>query len=147
MKIALICSHGGHLTEILYLMKAFEGNEVFFITYNSPRTSNLNQKKYLLNNIGTNPFRMLLAFFKFFRIFTKERPEAVLSTGSEIAIPGFYIAKLLGIRTIFIESWCRVRIPSFTGRAVYYISDLFLVQWPTLLEAYGSKAKYAGAVV
>ena len=62
MKIALVCSHGGHLTEILHIMEAFEGNETFFITYNNFRTENLDYDKYLMENIGTSPFKMAKAF-------------------------------------------------------------------------------------
>jgi len=137
MKIALVCSHGGHLTEMLYLMEAFEGHDVFFVTYDNPRTRALKYRKYLLKNIGTNPFRMIVALVKFLVIFKKERPKLVVSTGSEIAIPAFIIAKFLGIKTIFIESWCRVRTKSGTGRILYYIADLFLVQWPELAKVYG----------
>ena len=49
MKICLTCSHGGHLTEILQLMSAFEGHEIFFITYEGVRSSELN-KKYTMKN-------------------------------------------------------------------------------------------------
>jgi UDP-N-acetylglucosamine:LPS N-acetylglucosamine transferase len=147
MKIALVCSYGGHLTEILYLIDAFKDHEVFFVTYNNFRTRKLPYKKYLIKNIGTNIFLMIYAFFQIFIIFAKEKPDVVISTGSEIAIPAFIIAKLFGIKTIFIESWCRIKTRSGTGKIVYYLSDLFLVQWPQLLELYGKKAKYVGAVV
>lgn len=147
MKIALICSHGGHLTEILYLLDAFKGHEIFFITYENFRTENLNYKKYLLDNIGTSPVKMSKAFLNMFKILLKEKPDTIISTGSEIAIPAFIIAKFLRIRTIFIESWCRVKTKSMTGKIVYPISDLFLVQWPELLEIYGKKAKYKGAII
>lgn len=147
MKIALICSHGGHLTEILYLLEAFEGHEIFFVTYDSFRTKDLNYKKYLLENIGTDPLKMSKAFLQMFKILSKEKPDTIISTGSEIAIPAFIIAKFLKIRTIFIESWCRVKTKSGTGKIVYPLSDLFLVQWPELLELYGKKAKYKGAVI
>jgi len=147
MKLALVCSHGGHLTELMYLLDAFEGHETFFITYNNFRTEHLKQRKYLLENIGTNPLKMLKSFFKIGKILFKEKPDVIISTGSEIAIPAFMIAKMTGIRTIFIESWCRVRTKSGTGKIVYPLSDLFLVQWPELLEVYGKKAKYSGAVI
>ncbi|MDH7508575.1 MAG: PssD/Cps14F family polysaccharide biosynthesis glycosyltransferase [Methanomassiliicoccales archaeon] len=147
MKIALVCSHGGHLSEMLLLMEAFEGHEVFFITYQSPRTIALKHKKYLLENIGTNPLKMLHAFAKILIIFVKERPGLVISTGSEIAIPAFILAKLLRIRTVFIESWCRVKTKSGTGKILYHIADLFLVQCPELARIYGKRALYRGAVI
>lgn len=147
MKIALVCSHGGHLTEMLRLMEAFEGHEVFFVTYVSPRTKHLNYHNYLIENIGNSPLRMFVSFFKIASIFRKERPDLVLSTGSEIAIPAMLLAKVIGIRAIFIESWCRINTKSFTGRVMYYVADEFLVQWPQMLNVYGKKARFEGAVI
>ncbi len=146
MKICLVCSHGGHLSEILLLMEAFEGHETFFITYDSVRTREL-ERKYLLQNIGKNPLLMAYTFIPTFRILLKEKPKLIVSTGSEIAIPAFYLAKLFRIKTIFIESWTRVIQPTGTGRIVYPVSDVFLVQWERLLIKYGKKAKYEGAII
>jgi UDP-N-acetylglucosamine:LPS N-acetylglucosamine transferase len=128
-------------------MGAFEGHEVFFVTYDSPRTRTIKYEKYLLKNIGTNPFKMVVAFLDFFRIFINERPKVIISTGSEIAIPAFYIAKIFGIKTIYIESWCRIEVPSGTGKLIYPVSNIFLVQWPQLLNKYGSKARFEGAII
>ena len=147
MKICLVCSHGGHLSEMLQLKEAFEGHETFFITYDSPRTRALMERKYLLRNIGTNPLVMAQAFLSTLRILLKERPRLIVSTGSEIAIPAFYLAKVLRIKTIFIESWTRVDRPTGTGKIVYPVSDLFLVQWERLLSKYGKKARYEGAIL
>lgn len=146
MKICLTCSHGGHLTEVLQLMDAFEGQDIFFITYKGARSSELN-KKYTLNNLGKNPVRFLLSIPKVFSILLHEKPDIVISTGSEIAIPVFYTAKLLGIKTMFIESLCRVEEPSLSGKIVYPVSDVFLVQWKQLLSKFGKKAQYWGNVL
>ena len=131
---------------MLYLMEAFEKHEIFFISYDSVRTRELEQR-YLLRNIGKNPVLMAYTFFLMLRILLKEKPKIIVSTGSEIAIPAFYIAKVLGIKTIFIESWTRVLRPTGTGKIVYPIADKFLVQWEPLLEKYGNKAKYKGAII
>ncbi|ACS89075.1 Capsular polysaccharide biosynthesis protein [Thermococcus sibiricus MM 739] len=56
-------------------MDAFKGHEVFFITYDNFRTRQLPYKKYLLENIGTNPLKMLKAFLKIGKIIAKERPK------------------------------------------------------------------------
>jgi len=147
MKIGLVCSQGGHLTEMLCLMDAFEKHEFFFITYDTPTTKNLKYKKYLTKNIGTNPKKMLKVFFQTFKIIKKEKPDIIISTGSEIAIPVSFIAKMMHIKIIYIESWCRVKTKSATGRILYFISNVFLVQWPELTKKYGKKALYKGAVI
>lgn len=146
MKICLLCSHGGHLTEVLYIMEAFEGHETFFVTYDSVRTRQLD-RRYLLDNIGKNPWKMATAAVRILGILRNERPDVIVSTGSEIAIPAFYLAKLLRVKTIFIETWTRVEQPTGTGRLVYPVADVFLVQWERLLSKYGKKARYEGAIV
>jgi beta-1,4-N-acetylglucosaminyltransferase len=128
-------------------MEAFSGNDIFFITYESNRTRNLEQRNYLIENIGTSVSKMIFASFTIAGILLKEKPNIMVSTGSEIAIPAFYLAKLFRIRTIFIESWCRVKVPSGTGKLVYAVSDVFLVQWQQMLNAYGPKAEFMGAVI
>lgn len=85
--------------------------------------------------------------FSTFRILRKEKPDLIISTGAELAIPAFYLAKLFRIKTIFIESWTRVVQPTGTGRIVYPVSDVFLVQWEQLLSKYGKKARYEGAIL
>ncbi len=131
---------------MLHLMEAFEGHETFFITYDSVRTRQL-EHKYLLRNIGTNPLVMARAFMSTLIILLKEKPKLIVSTGSEIAIPAFYLARLFRAKTIFIESWTRVEQPTGTGRLVYPFSDIFLVQWERLLGQYGKKAKYEGTII
>lgn len=145
-KIGLVCSHGGHLTELLVLQEAWAGREVFWITYDAPRTRQL-RHAYRLRNIGTNPWLMLVATVRVAAILLRERPGLLISTGAEIAIPTFYIARLLGIRTIFIEVWTRVRRPTGTGRLVYPVSDRFFVQWPELRPRYGRRARFVGGLL
>lgn len=149
MKIGLICSHGGHLTETLQLMEAFEGHNIFFATYHSMRDDVVRQKgpAYFTTNIGTSLTLMLQATFWALTVLWQEQPDVILSLGAEIAIPFFYLSKLLGIKTIFIESWCRVENLSLTGRFVYPVANQFWVQWLPLLDTCGPKAKYNGALM
>lgn len=147
MKIALVCSHGGHLTEMLQLIDAFGNHDIFFITNDSSRTRHLVFKKYLVKNIGISPIRMITESFKILLILLREKPDLIVSTGSEIAIPAIYFGKILRSRTIYIESWCRITTASGTGKIVYPVSDIFLVQWAELLKIYGPKAQYEGAVI
>ena len=132
-----------------FLWPAFAGHEWFLITYRSQRTEELSLMKrtYLLSNIGSNIILMLKVCLQATSILLRERPDIVLSTGAEIAIPFLWIGRILGARTVYIESWCRIRSKSATGPLVYPVSDLFLVQWPSLLNEYGPNARYEGALL
>lgn len=149
MKIGLVCSQGGHTTEMLQMIDAFEGIDLFLITYRSERVEELRQDYhvYSLSNIGTNPLKLLSSLPKAWRIIRQERPDILISTGSEIAIPFFILTRALRIKTIFIESFCRVYSPSRTGKVIYPLADVFFVQWPQLLRSYGPKARYDGGLL
>jgi UDP-N-acetylglucosamine:LPS N-acetylglucosamine transferase len=149
MKLALVCCSGGHLTEMELLLPALEGHERFFVTYRSFRTKAMTERErlYLIPFIGMNPLQMLAAFLRAFLILLRERPDVVLSTGAEIAVPFCWVGKLLGARVVYIESWCRVRSHSGSGPLVYPVADLFLVQWPDVVRCYGPKARYEGGLV
>ena len=151
MKIGIVCSHGGHLTELLYMMDAFKGHDIFFVTYDNIRTRKLDYKTYLYPNLGEGnlsivPFRLLKYLPSFINILRKEKPDLIVSNGAEIAIPFFYLSKLFRIKTIFIECYTRIDAPTITGKVVYPFSDLFLVLWPEMLDKYGKKAQYWGGI-
>jgi len=128
------------------LEEAFEHCDSFYLTYPSEREDGL-PRFYTVSNFAKKPWALPLVFFKMLQILIQERPVVVLSTGSEIAIPLFVLAKLLGIRTIYVESSARVVTPSLTGKLVYPLSDYFFVQWDVLRSCYGKKARYQGGLL
>jgi beta-1,4-N-acetylglucosaminyltransferase len=132
------------MTELLELKSAWDAHDIFMITYPSQRE--LPARAYTFDNLTKYPLTVIPLFFKLIMILRRELPDWVISDGAEIAIPVFIAAKLLRIKTMFIESICRVNTPSFTGRVVYPIADVFFVQWSSLLSKFGSKARYEGGV-
>jgi UDP-N-acetylglucosamine:LPS N-acetylglucosamine transferase len=146
-KIGLICSPGGHLVEVLQLLEAVEGYPIFFLTYKEKATLNL-ENTYVMMNFAKSPLNLIVGILKIFFIFLKERPKVLFSTGAEIAIPSFYIGKFLfRTKLIYLECSAQVYHPSLTGRWVYPITDLFLVQWEPLLREYGPRAKYVAGLI
>jgi UDP-N-acetylglucosamine:LPS N-acetylglucosamine transferase len=134
---------------MLMISAALEDYDCFIVTHPCARTKALAAERhvYLLSDIGTSLWRMALAFFQALWILSKERPQIVISTGASVAIPFSWMGKLLGVKVVYIESWSRIKTRSGTGPLVYPAADLFLVQWPSLLEEYGPKARYWGGVV
>lgn len=75
-------------------------------------------------------------------ILWRERPDLLLCNGPGTCVPiclvaflfkAFYIANTT---IVFIESFCRVKSLSLTGRMLYYIVDYLIVQWPYLKSMY-----------
>jgi UDP-N-acetylglucosamine:LPS N-acetylglucosamine transferase len=70
----------------------------------------------------------------------------IISTGAGVAVPFIYVGRLLGIRTIYLESWTRVKGLSLSARLVYPVVDVMLVQWPEVAGKY-AKAMFKGQVL
>jgi UDP-N-acetylglucosamine:LPS N-acetylglucosamine transferase len=146
IKICCTCSHGGHLNEMLQLQEAFTGHEVFYFCYDADTTRRL-EKAYLVPNMAKNPIEFLKNLVRVFRIFRKERPDLIVSTGAEIAIPVVLVGKVFRARVLYLECGAQVVRPSVTGRVLYWLADEFYVQWPELLKAYGPRARYSGSLI
>jgi beta-1,4-N-acetylglucosaminyltransferase len=157
-KIGFICSSGGHLTQALGTIEAFNGQDVFLVVHNFPNLREIQLEKvrriYRLRIVfGYSSWvavclTMFLNLFQFIRIFWSEKPSILFSTGAEIAVPAFYIGKIIfRTKLIFLESLARVKDFSLTGKLVYPIADLFLVQWPELLDKNRPKAVYGGRLI
>lgn len=146
VKLCIVASEGGHLTEALHLLSAYQGHDFFFISYRCPRVEALSYRRYMLPMWPDNLLLALPSLWLTLRALLKERPDAIVSTGSEIAIPAFVLAKLFGIKTVFIETITRFENATLTGRILYPLSDRFFVQNPESLKAYGPKAEYHGGV-
>lgn len=145
-KICLVSSSGGHYEQLKMLDSLKENYEIFYVT---ERTSYANSANYFLTPTGLNDkfyiLKMIKNFFYSLLIFFKERPFAVVTTGTMVAIPLSILAKIFKKKLIYIESFARVTDSSKTGELMYKIADLFIVQWESMKEIY-PKAVYGGSL-
>ena len=66
----------------------------------------------------------------------KEKPDVIISSGAAVAVPFFYLGKLMGKKLIYIEVFDRIDKPTVTGKMVYPITDRFIVQWEEMKKVY-----------
>ena len=149
-KLLMIASSGGHLEEVLALRVLGEKYETVLVTEKTQYgVKHWQDKLYLLPQVNRREIKSLIryigCFFEVFRILRREKPDAVLSTGAMIAYPALVLAKLMGIKTIFVECMFNVYDTTLTARLSYPFVDLFIVQWEELLKIY-PKAVYGGRV-
>lgn len=147
-KICLIASSGGHFEQVLMLKKLETEFEIYLVTektpYNGTETSayflrqvNRKEKLFIVN--------MIIVFFQSLKIFFKEKPDVIISTGALSVIPTFLIGKLWNKKLIFIESFAKTSSPTLTGKFLYKFVDIFIVQWKELLDFYPN-AYYLGSI-
>lgn len=146
-KICFIASSGGHVQEISWLFDLCDEYDSFLVTEHSDFQKRYHvERTYFFNKIDRREKHFFLHFLQLIgnsiKVMRKEKPDIILSTGALVSVPMLYIGKLLGKKIIFMESMARVEGKSLSGRLVYPIADLFLVQWESMLPFY-PKAIYA----
>ena len=144
-KVLFISSTGGHLSEMMQLKPMFKKYNYHIITEYTDSTKNLcktyegkvdylvyGTKDHLFSYIFKFSFNILKSFYLYFRI----RPKYIVSTGTHTAVPMCYIGKLFGSKIIFIETFANSKTKTLSGKLVYPIADLFIVQWESMLKLY-----------
>ncbi len=148
MNIALAGTSGGHISELRIICEELIKKEnVFYITDITERTRALPGNNYLYKHFIRNVFAYQYHAIRLLFYLKKNTIHCVISNGAEIGIPALLAARLLRIKTIFIEHISRMTQPSISGRICYYLAHCFLVQHPALLKRYGAKASYEGAIL
>ncbi|MBN8210247.1 polysaccharide biosynthesis protein [Bacillus sp. NTK071] len=145
-KICLISSSGGHYEQLKMLGPLSEKNDVFWVTEGAEYTS---EGDYFLLQTGLKdklfPLKMMVNIIKTLKIWYKERPDYVITTGTMIVLPMAFLAKIFGKKLIYIETFARVYDGTRAGRLMYKYADLFIVQWEPLKDIY-PKAIYGGSI-
>ncbi|MCI9367505.1 MAG: polysaccharide biosynthesis protein [Oscillospiraceae bacterium] len=149
-KICFAASSGGHLEELLILRPLMEQYDSFIVTEKTAYTAALDglRCRYLLQvnrrewgclpRLAVNALRSLV-------ICLMERPDAVVCTGALGTVPLCLLARGLGAKLVFIESYAKVNTPTRTGKLLYRFAHRFYIQWPELREHYPD-ALYEGGV-
>jgi UDP-N-acetylglucosamine:LPS N-acetylglucosamine transferase len=143
-------SLGGHLEEIARLIEFGNQYDVFLVTEKGGFIElNVCRRVYHLSQINRKEVlfipKFINIFFQSFSILWKEKPDYIISTGALVTFPICLLGKLMRKKVIYIESFARVDTASLTGKLMYRIADLFIVQWEELLEIF-PKAIYGGGI-
>lgn len=139
MKVCLAGSSGGHLTH-LYMLKPFwENKERFWVTFDKEDARSIleGEKVYpCYYPTNRNIWNLIRNTFVAIKVLRREKPDVVISSGAAVAVPFFYIGKLMGKKLIYIEVFDRIDGPTMTGKMVYPIADVFVVQWEEMKKVY-----------
>jgi UDP-N-acetylglucosamine:LPS N-acetylglucosamine transferase len=146
-RILAVASGGGHWVQLLRLLPAFEACDVAFLTINKAYQSQAGSHRFYVVNDATrwNKLALLFMCLRIVWILLRERPHVIVSTG---AAPGYFalrIGKLVGIKTIWVDSIANVERLSLSGARIGKHADLWLTQWPHLATPNGPR--YEGAVL
>ena len=148
MKICFASSSGGHLNHLYALKPIWGEEERFWVTFDKEDARSLLQGErmypaYYPSNRSMKA--LIINTFRAARILRKERPDVVISSGAAPAVPFFWIGKLMGAKTVYIEVFDRIDQPTMSGKMCYPVTDRFIVQWEEMKKVY-PKAINLGSV-
>ena len=139
VKVCLVGSSGGHLTHLYMLEPLWKDWERFWVTFDKTDANSLlkDEKVYhCFYPTNRNIKNLIKNTFLAIKVLKKEKPELIISSGAAVAVPFFWIGKIKGAKTIYIEVFDRINKPTLTGRLVYPITDKFIVQWDEMKKIY-----------
>jgi UDP-N-acetylglucosamine:LPS N-acetylglucosamine transferase len=146
-RLLAVASGGGHWVQLLRVAPAFVNCDVAYVSVRASYQSQVEGKRFYAINDATrwNKFGLIAMTARLLGIILKERPDIVVSTG---AAPGFValrLSRLLGARTIWIDSFANVEKLSLSGERIGPHADLWLTQWAHLARPGGPQ--YHGSVI
>jgi UDP-N-acetylglucosamine:LPS N-acetylglucosamine transferase len=137
--VLLVCSSGGHLSQLYRLKPWWGGRDHLWVTFDKEDARSLLQGERIVwarHPTTRNVVNLVRNFALALRTIRAYRPDIVVSNGAGVALPFFLSARLFGARTVYIEVYDRIDSASLTGRLCYPLSNLFLLQWREQQQLY-----------
>lgn len=146
-RILAVSSGGGHWIQLLRLRPAFAGTEVTFASVGANAAADVAPSAYhpIPDANRAQKIKLLGLLFRLVWLVARVRPDVVISTG---AAPGYFavrIGRMLGARTLFLDSIANAEELSLSANLARRHCDLVLTQWPNLAEENGPQ--FRGSVL
>lgn len=127
-----VASGGGHWVQLLRLRPAFVGWNVSYVSTFADQASEMEGADiYFVPD--TSRFRksklIQVAWLAFMIVF-KTRPMAVITTGSAPGLFFLIAGRMLGAKTLWVDSIANSTRLSGTGRAARLVAHRTISQWP-----------------
>lgn len=146
-RVLAVASGGGHWIQLLRLRPAFADYQVTYISVDpSGRHEVAPAAFHVIPDANrSRKCRLVVLTFRLLWLFIRVRPHCVITTG---AAPGYLavrIGRMLGVRSLFIDSIANAEKLSLSAHLSLRHADLTLTQW-SHLSADG-KASFRGSLL
>ncbi len=143
-KVVAVSSGGGHWVQLLRLRPAFADSDVTFVTVLPGYRSDLDPGasfRVIPDSNRSEKLKVLATAISVFWMLLSERPDVVISTGAAPGYLALRIGKMLGARTIWVDSIANAEELSLSGQKAAGCADLWLTQWQHLAQDQGPHFK------
>jgi UDP-N-acetylglucosamine:LPS N-acetylglucosamine transferase len=146
-RVLAISSGGGHWVQLCRVAPTFSGCDLHFATVDADHAVAVAPQPFHPIPDATRWDRWSLArlTWNVLVLVVRLRPDVVFTTGAAPGAVALVIGRILGARTIWLDSIANIEELSGSGRMVRRFADLWLTQWPHLAGPEGPE--YAGAVL
>lgn len=146
-RVLAVASAGGHWEQMMLLRPMLEEFDVAFATTHAdlPARAGISGATILPDCNRDQPLQSLRCLVAAARLVLRFRPDVVLSTG---AAPGFFcivFARLIGARTLWIDSVANAEVMSMCGKLSRWFSTRCITQWEHLAD--DGRPGYAGSLL
>ena len=133
-RILAVASAGGHWVQLARLSEAFEGSDTLYVTTVAGQTAPTGDRAVAKISDGSrnDPWRLLAAGLQLGLLMLRFRPHAVITTGAAPGYVALRLGKLLGCRTVWLDSIANAEEVSMSARLACRYADLWLTQWEDL---------------
>jgi UDP-N-acetylglucosamine:LPS N-acetylglucosamine transferase len=145
-KVFAVASGGGHWVQLLRLRPAFAHQDVVFVSTNAAYGKDVDGMLLTVTDANMNEkLKLLVMFFEMFFHLVRIRPDVVITTGAAPGFAAIVLARLLGARTIWVDSIANSEELSSSGRQAGRFAHTWLTQWEHLAKPTGPQ--FWGAVL
>lgn len=138
LRVLAAASTGGHWIQLKRLRPAFAGADMHYLTTNRQHAAEVRGRLYAVADANNQThLRLLFMFVRVLWLMLRIRPDVVVSTGAAPGAAAIMLGKLMGARTIWVDSIANAEELSMSGRWVRHWTDLWLTQWPELARPDG----------
>lgn len=133
-RILVIASRGGHWAQLRRLRPAFEGCETVWASTDASLVSSVSPERFVAVPDASRwtYVRLVWSAIKIAAIVLRLRPDVVVSTGAAPGYLAIRAARMVGARTLWIDSFANSVELSLSGREARRHVSLMLTQWEHL---------------
>lgn len=146
-RLLAIASGGGHWVQLLRLRPAFEGCTVAYATVHPGSAAEVPGHTFLTFRDASrkNPLSFPIAALQIARAVFIVRPHVIVTTGSAPALIAILLGRLIGARTLWVDSIANSERMSSSGLRARQLAHMCITQWPEL--AASPRPEHWGAVL
>nr|WP_314900871.1 hypothetical protein [uncultured Deefgea sp.] len=136
--VLAVASGGGHWVQLLRLRPAFEGCVLEFMSTNQGYAKEVDAPLHVVTDANMwNKLKLAGMFLDVLWVMIKVRPDIVVTTGAAPGFAAIMFGRLLGAKTIWIDSIANSETLSSSGRQAGRFAHAWLTQWEHLAQPDG----------